>query len=1720
MHTFTNDLDLQGDQFYFDGGEFTGLIQDQLNWIGGTAVDLTIAAGSQLVLTDSSQQIRTWAGEIVNRSRLEYKNEERNGENYPGYVVFGTSSKAARFINENEFLLIGKYASLTSSTGFNYDGSWERRGQQQLINKGVFRRSGSGTSYIDIPFLNQGQVEVKEGELYIYGDANNFINQGLVNVQAGRLSITNTHSHTGTYIARTGEVRFSGGVHTFTNDLDLQGDQFYFDGGEFTGLIQDQLNWIGGTAVDLTIAAGSQLVLTDSSPNFRTWSGEIVNHSQLEYRNDELAGYYYAAPVVFGTRDKAAKFINENAFALIGKHASLTSNYGSDNSWERRGQQQFINKGLFSRSGSGTSYIEIPFLNQGRLEVKEGDLSISGDDNLFTNEGLVDVQAGRLSITNTHSHTGTYIARTGEVRFSGGVHTFTNDLDLQGDQFYFDGGEFTGLIQDQLNWIGGTAVDLTIAAGSQLVLTDSSQQIRTWAGEIVNRSRLEYKNEERNGDYPGYVVFGTSSKAAKFINEHEFALIGKYASLTSNHGLGGYDTSGRRTGQQQFINKGLFSRSGSGTSNIDISFLNLGTFIADTGGTYISGQDYVQMLGETLVRRDASITLDGNRIYQLLGGSFGGDGSLYGKLFNQSVVNPGESIGALFLNGDYEQSDDGKIVIEIAGNEANARDSLMIRDHAKLNGIIELDFMNGFMPSIGDSFEIIRYGSLEGHLSLKSPLQNRSVGHKLSYRGDRLLFSVVNAEILGIPEAGKILSAPAGYISSIAINLPGYLWQSSLDGTAWTQVGSDSSSYLVAPADQGKQLRLVVSYTNEQGFLESVTMAAGTVPFVNDGPASFSITGTPSIGNTLVASTSSPDPDGNGTFSYTWQSSTNGTTWLTVGRQSSLLITTALAGRQLRLMVAYQDGQGFDESVNVPYGLVPLPAGAPQQSVVITTLRDNLGILQGTIAEGDISNDATPTLTGTLSAALGSSETLRVYRNGATAGTATVSGLNWSYTPTTALSGNGIHSFTAAVVKGSGLSGQVSDPRSMVLDATAPTQTVTISGVSDNSDPVQGAIAAGGRTNDTTPTISGNLSAPLGEGETLKLYNGNTFLVDALVDSTTLTWTATPTLAANGTYTLRARVQDQAGNQGRLSAGRTLILDTVAPAQTVTISGLSDNVGITQGPIAEGGTTNDTTPTLSGTLSAALGTSEVLRVYRDGVLAGNATVNATTWAWSHTFATPLSANGAYVFTAAVVDGAGNSGTSSVARSMVLDATAPTQTVTISGVSDNSDPVQGAIAAGGRTNDTTPTISGNLSAPLGEGETLKLYNGNTFLVDALVDSTTLTWTATPTLAANGTYTLRARVQDQAGNQGRLSAGRTLILDTVAPAQTVTISGLSDNVGITQGPIAEGGTTNDTTPTLSGTLSAALGTSEVLRVYRDGVLAGNATVNATTWAWSHTFATPLSANGAYVFTAAVVDGAGNSGTSSVARSMVLDATAPTQTVTISSVIDNRDPVQGAIAAGGRTNDTTPTISGSLSAAPGTAEVLRVYRDGVTAGNAKVNSTNLTWSYTPATPLNANGTYAFTAAVVDGAGNVGALTATRLMVLDAPISTAQQDTLTGTSDGDFFLLPQLSWSLLGTSVDTTYDTITGFQSTDLIQLRGRTFNTRLIGSAGVVTSLSAAEIATRLTPAWAANSARAFTAIGYAGTFVALNDAQAGYQAESDAILFLEGYSVSSTNGIGLV
>jgi hypothetical protein len=104
----------------------------------------------------------------------------------------------------------------------------------------------------------------------------------------------------------------------------------------------------------------------------------------------------------------------------------------------------------------------------------------------------------------------------------------------------------------------------------------------------------------------------------------------------------------------------------------------------------------------------------------------------------------------------------------------------------------------------------------------------------------------------------------------------------------------------------------------------------------------------------------------------------------------------------------------------------------------INTISDNVGTVQGAIAEGAVANDSTPTLSGSLSAPLASGEKLAIYRNGSFAAHASVSSTGWSYT-SAAISGNGSQSFTAAVVDGAGNLGPLSAARSFLLDTSSET---------------------------------------------------------------------------------------------------------------------------------------------------------------------------------------------------------------------------------------------------------------------------------------------------------------------------------------------------------------------------------------------------------------------------------------------------------------------------------------------------------------------------------------------------------------------------------------------------------------------------------------------------------------------------------------------------------
>jgi len=114
-------------------------------------------------------------------------------------------------------------------------------------------------------------------------------------------------------------------------------------------------------------------------------------------------------------------------------------------------------------------------------------------------------------------------------------------------------------------------------------------------------------------------------------------------------------------------------------------------------------------------------------------------------------------------------------------------------------------------------------------------------------------------------------------------------------------------------------------------------------------------------------------------------------------------------------------------------GSPPPPPVAPTKTAIITAVLDNVGAQQGVIQGGGVTDDVTPTLRGTLSAALSTGESLVVYHNGRVAGVAAVSGTDWSFTKGSNMA-SADWAFTARVESTVGPTGDFSASYNITID--------------------------------------------------------------------------------------------------------------------------------------------------------------------------------------------------------------------------------------------------------------------------------------------------------------------------------------------------------------------------------------------------------------------------------------------------------------------------------------------------------------------------------------------------------------------------------------------------------------------------------------------------------------------------------------------------------------
>ncbi|WP_324692407.1 Ig-like domain-containing protein [Cobetia sp. D5] len=766
----------------------------------------------------------------------------------------------------------------------------------------------------------------------------------------------------------------------------------------------------------------------------------------------------------------------------------------------------------------------------------------------------------------------------------------------------------------------------------------------------------------------------------------------------------------------------------------------------------------------------------------------------------------------------------------------------------------------------------------------------------------------------------------------------------------------------------------------------------------------------------------------------------------------------------IELDPAQQDGEALtatatDPSGNTSSSSTPATVDTNTDSTApntptIAAATDDVEAITGALEDGDSTNDATPTLTG--SAEAGSTVTITHNGEVVDSVTADVNG-SWSYTPSAELI-DGDHVFSVTATDEAGNVSAPSGELTLTVDTSAPDAPVLseTDGETANGSTVNGSAEAGG---------------------TVEVTNGDGDLLGSgtVADDGTFSITLSPKQEAGAELT--ATVTDAAGNESPVSD--TLVVpetaDVTAP-NTPTIASATDDVEAVTGTLASGDSTNDATPTLTGSAEAG----STVTITHNGEEIGTTTAD-TNGTWSFTPETDF-ADGEHVFsvtatddadnesapsgeftltvdttapdapvlsetdgttvagtgeagttieitntagdilgsavvdaegnfsvelspeqeagstlTATATDAAGNESAASTALDVPEDAdVTPPNTPTIASATDDVEAVTGALASGDSTNDATPTLTGSAEA----GSTVTItHNGE--VVDSVTADTNGAWSYTPsTDLTDGEHVFSVTATDAASNESAPSGEFSLTVDTTAPDAPV----LSE----TDGETANGSTVNGS--------AEAGGAVEVTN--GDGDLLGTGTV-ADDGTFSITLS-PKQEAGAEL-TATVTDAAGNESPASdtLVVPEAADVTAP-NTPTITSATDDVEAVTGALASGDSTNDATPTLTGSAEA----GSTVTVTQNGEVIDSVTADA-NGSWSYTPSTDLT-EGDHVFSVTATDAAGNESAASGEFTLTVDtaapdAPVLTETDGTtVAGTGEaGTTVEITNANDDVVGTAV-----------------------------------------------------------------------------------------------------
>jgi len=219
---------------------------------------------------------------------------------------------------------------------------------------------------------------------------------------------------------------------------------------------------------------------------------------------------------------------------------------------------------------------------------------------------------------------------------------------------------------------------------------------------------------------------------------------------------------GRFEGASGIVTVTGASSSWTTTGDVYVGGDNLGA--GGSGELEIADSGLVKVTGSATVWETGSVHLDAGTLQattvNLSGGSLSGIGTVLGNLNNSGEVSPGNSSGTLKVQGNFTQSLDGLLKLEIG---STAADLLQVTGNAKLGGTLHLSLLGGFTPGYGTTYDLLTASKLSGAFDTLE-LPDLGPGHswQFNYGADR--FSVT-----AVPEPAGIVLGVIGGMFCLAV---------------------------------------------------------------------------------------------------------------------------------------------------------------------------------------------------------------------------------------------------------------------------------------------------------------------------------------------------------------------------------------------------------------------------------------------------------------------------------------------------------------------------------------------------------------------------------------------------------------------------------------------------------------------------------------------------------------------------------------------------------------------------------------------------------------------------------------------------------------------------------------------------------------------------------------------------------------------------------------